>query len=158
PGAEIHYTLDGTDPSPISPFYTGPFVVLECVRVRARGFKSGLRPSPIAKADFTIDTGPGEGDGLIGTLYDNQDFTGTTVTRLDPTIDFDWGYGSPAPGIQPTYWSARWVGKVQPRCFGIYTFYVTPDDGARLWVNNRRLINQWNISLPVEYSNTIVLQ
>jgi hypothetical protein len=37
-----------------------------------------------------------DGDGLKGAYYDNQDFTGTSIVRVDPVVNFDWGSGAPA--------------------------------------------------------------
>src|SRR2546427_9392707 len=50
--------------------------------------------------------------GLTGVYYDNQDFTGTKFTRIDPTINFNWGYGAPMSGIAPDSFSVRWSGQV----------------------------------------------
>ena len=47
-----------------------------------------VRPNPV-----------GTGNGLSAVYYDNHDFTGATVSRVDPTVNFDWGAGAPAPGI-----------------------------------------------------------
>ena len=52
-------------------------------------------------ATYRVATG-GTGTGLSATYYNNIDFTGTTVTRVDPTVDFAWGTGSPAPPSAPT--------------------------------------------------------
>ena len=48
--------------------------------------------------------------GLTVTYYDNMDFTGPSVPRIDSTIDFDWGNGSPDPAIGVDTFSARWTG------------------------------------------------
>ena len=48
-------------------------------------------------ATYRVATG-GTGNGLSATYFNNIDFTGTTVTRVDPTVDFVWGSGSPAAG------------------------------------------------------------
>ena len=45
PGAEIRYTLDGSEPSKDSPLYTLPFMVGESCRIWARAFKEGMEPS-----------------------------------------------------------------------------------------------------------------
>src|SRR4030095_316261 len=50
---------------------------------------------------------PGNGDGLLGVYYDNIDFTGLSITRIDPIIAFHWGGGSPDPAIEPDTFSVR---------------------------------------------------
>ena len=67
------------------------------------------------------------------------------MTRIDPTIDFDWGnQGSPAPGISGSTWTASWQGQIQAANYtGQYTFYLTSDDGARLWINGQPVIDSW---------------
>ena len=32
--------------------------------------------------------------------------------------------------------SVRWQGKVKPQFAEVHTFYVSSDDGAKLWVDN----------------------
>lgn len=46
PGVEIRYTLDGSDPLPDSPLYTGPVPVLGEATLRARAFRPGLSRLP----------------------------------------------------------------------------------------------------------------
>ena len=100
---------------------------------------------------------PGTGTGLSATYYNNTDFTGVTVTRVDPTVDFDWGSGSPAPAIGANTFSARWTGQVEAQFSGVYTFYTQSDDGARLWINGQPIINNWSDRAPTESSGTIQL-
>lgn len=78
--------------------------------------------------------------------WNNVDLEGDPVhTRMEEPlqIDYDWGGGSPVPGIvNEDNFSARWTRSVnlQP---GTYRFTVTSDNGARLWVNNQLIINEW---------------
>ncbi len=97
------------------------------------------------------------GTGLQATYYNNMDFTGTSITRIDPTINFNWGNGSPSTSIQADTFSASWIGQVKPKTTGTYTFYTNSDDGVRLWVNGILLINKWNNQATTEYSGTIQL-
>jgi glucose/arabinose dehydrogenase len=107
-------------------------------------------------ATYRVATG-GTGSGLSATYFNNIDFTGTTVTRLDPTIDFVWGSGSPASSIGADTFSARWTGQVEPQFTGTYTFYTQSDDGIRLWVNGQQLINNWTNHATTENSGTIAM-
>jgi hypothetical protein len=81
--------------------------------------------------------------GLAATYYDNIDFTGSTVSRVDTTVNFDWGSGSPSPSIGSDTFSARWLGTVQAVSTGTYAFRTYTDDGVRLWVNGQKLIDNW---------------
>ncbi len=99
----------------------------------------------------------GNGTGLSATYYDNKDLTGTTLNRVDPTIDFLWGYGSPASSIGINTFSARWTGLVQAQFSETYTFTTNTDDGVRLWVNGQKLIDKWINQSPEDYSAQITL-
>ncbi|MEV0151184.1 MULTISPECIES: PA14 domain-containing protein [unclassified Nonomuraea] len=81
--------------------------------------------------------------GLSATYFDNADLTGASVTRVDPTVNFDWGSASPDPAIGADTFSARWSGKVVADKAETYTFITTSDDGVRLWVDGRLLIDAW---------------
>jgi glucose/arabinose dehydrogenase len=96
----------------------------------------------------------GTGDGLSGQYYDNINFTGTSITRVDPQVNFNWGLGSPDSRIQPDTFSARWSGQVQPRYTDDYTFFTTADDGVRLFVNNQLVIDQYRDQPPTTFNST----
>ncbi len=54
-GATVRYTLDGTDPSASSAVYTAQFPISEATTVKAVAFKEGMKPSEIARADYTFN-------------------------------------------------------------------------------------------------------
>jgi hypothetical protein len=99
----------------------------------------------------------GNGTGLSGNYYNGQNFETPVFSRLDPTINFDWGNGSPGTGINNDGNSIRWLGKIEPRYSGAYTFYITSDNGRRLWINNQLVIDKWLNDWDIEYSGTITL-
>jgi PKD repeat protein len=96
--------------------------------------------------------------GLKGVYFDDVNFTGASVTRVDPSVNFDWGKGSPATGIAPDTFSVRWTGDVQARFSETYTFIVRADDGIRLWVNGVLVIDNWTTRGRPENRGTIALQ
>ena len=98
-----------------------------------------------------------EENGLVATYYDNQDFTGTVLQRVDQEVNFQWGSGSPDPSIGPDSFSARWEGRLQAPTTGTYTIYTRTDDGVRLWVDDQLLVDVWEPQSPTEWSNTISL-
>lgn len=80
--------------------------------------------------------------GLLATYFNNRDFTGTRVDRIDPTVNFDWKLGSPSPKIGADTFSERWTGKVQTLAAGTYTFRIESTGGARLRIGDTWIINQ----------------
>ncbi|HEY1381624.1 MAG TPA: PA14 domain-containing protein, partial [Gemmataceae bacterium] len=112
----------------------------------------------ISTVSVTVNSIPtGTGTGLRGVYFDNIDFTGTSVSRTDPTINFNFGAGSPDPAIGADTFSVRWTGFVQPRYTGTYTFSTTTDDGVRLSVNGQLVIDHFVDQSSVTWSGTIAL-
>ena len=100
------------------------------------------------KATVTLPAGSAttlviDQQGLSATYFDNADLTGATVTRIDPTVNFDWGSAAPDPAIGADTFSVRWTGKVVADKAETYTFVTTTDDGVRLWVDGKPLIDNW---------------
>ncbi|GAA2721891.1 PQQ-dependent sugar dehydrogenase [Cellulomonas aerilata] len=95
--------------------------------------------------------------GLQAEIFDTADLTGSSVTRLDRTVDGTWHTGSPDPAIGPDTFSIRWSGTVLPRHSQRYTFSTTSDDGVRLWVGDRLVIDQWNRHSARVDSGTVAL-
>ena len=81
--------------------------------------------------------------GLFGEYFSTIRMTGLALTRVDPQVNFSWGQGSPDLGVAENNFSVCWTGFVTPVQGGVYTFYVTADDGIRLYVDEVMLVNQW---------------
>lgn len=76
--------------------------------------------------------------------WNNMTLSGApTITRGEADINWDWGTGSPQGGIQADHFSARWQRYFDTSA-GTYRFTATSDDGIRIYVDNRLILNQWN--------------
>ena len=92
-----------------------------------------------------------------GEYYNNSSLEGTAhTTRSDARINFDWGYESPLTGLNQDGFSVRWSRSLQLPA-GDYRFTATVDDGVRLLVGNRTLIDAWQVQTATEYSQIIYL-
>ena len=96
--------------------------------------------------------------GLRGTYCSTMEFGGTLIERVDPQINFDWKHDSPMPGIPPDRFSIRWEGDIETLNAGTYTFHVRSDDGARLFVDNRLLMDNWRPQAARDNSVSIELE
>jgi hypothetical protein len=85
----------------------------------------------------------GSAHGLLGTYYASTTFDTPRVVRLDSVIDFNWHQGAPATGVPRDGFSVRWIGEVEAPASGLFTFHVRSDDGARLWVDGHRVVDDW---------------
>ncbi|MCL6597644.1 MAG: IPT/TIG domain-containing protein, partial [Alicyclobacillus macrosporangiidus] len=130
-------------------------------------------PAGTGTVDVTV-TGPGgtsatvPGDrftyqyvpGWLGQYFYGEDLTNLRLTRVDPQINFDWGYNgylSPLGAGNP--FSVRWTGYVVPEVSGDYIFATYSDDGVRLWVDNGLVIDNWTYHGPAyNYSNPVHLE
>ena len=64
--------------------------------------------------------------------------------RIDATLDFEWGDGSPVDGVAPDRFSIRWTGWIDPPESGMYTLITETDDGVRMWVDDVVVIDDWH--------------
>ena len=95
-------------------------------------------------ADEPTAVGPaGNGAGLAASYYNNTTLSGSAAAERQEAVDFDWGTGRPAPGVNSNNFSVRWVGSVLPPSTGTYRFQTVSDDGVRLWVNGVAVIDNW---------------
>jgi tartrate-resistant acid phosphatase type 5 len=97
-------------------------------------------------------------NGLNATYFNNSDFTGSTVKRIDSTIAFTWRGASPTSGISGTTFSVRWNGLVKPYTDETYTFIAKHNDGVRVWVNGKLLIDSWKSQATTTHTGTISLR
>ncbi|MGC8865121.1 MAG: alpha-L-fucosidase [Bacteroidales bacterium] len=67
--------------------------------------------------------------------------------RIDSLIYFDWVRNSPGFPIIEDHFTAEWKGFLFPPITGTYLFSVECDDGMRLWIDNKLVIDKWTQSI-----------
>ncbi|MEV7245232.1 PA14 domain-containing protein [Streptomyces sp. NPDC093248] len=120
---------------------------------------AGLAAAPSA----TAADDPVEVHGLKGEYYTQSapgafDFDQLKATGFDPELDFDSLESrlNSATGRSDDV-SVRWTGRIVPEKTGATTFSIIGDNGFRLWVDGRLVIDHWvddwdreQIGAPVE--------
>jgi beta-glucosidase len=92
--------------------------------------------------------------GLKGEYFGGREPAGDPLfTRIDAKIDFRWDRGAPtddllargeiAAGLPKDDYSVRWTGQLLPPVSGEYELTVAGDDGFRLFLDGRLLIDEW---------------
>ena len=89
-------------------------------------------------------TAPGGSNGLKAEYFNNQNLeSAPALVRTDQHVDFHWGDGSYAANGPVDHFSARWTGYFIPDKTADYTFYTNSDDGVRLYLDDERVIDDW---------------
>jgi len=123
----------------------------------SQGIKQGteqpLPPTPLPDSDMEI----GDGSGLKGDYYQGRRFDQFQFTKADPNVNFvftDLPDRSPSPKIPSgSDYTIRWTGKIATKYSETYTLYATADDGVRVWINHRLVIDDWTLHAATEFSN-----
>lgn len=102
PGANIYYTLDGSNPSEESLLYDTPFTIHTTTLIKAVGFKDEYLPSVITSARYIIEylqVATPVFSPLPGDYLDQQTITLTSATP-GTTIYYTLGGGEPTESSQ----------------------------------------------------------
>ncbi|NWK57247.1 glycoside hydrolase family 3 C-terminal domain-containing protein, partial [Verrucomicrobiaceae bacterium N1E253] len=86
--------------------------------------------------------------GLMGEYWNNKKFKGEPVERAPSlAINFRWGkamFGLPSvPNMPTNNLSARWTGKFISPLTGKAKLGTCSDDGSRLWLDGKLVVDQW---------------
>jgi len=96
--------------------------------------------------------------GLTGTYYQGPSWRKQVLVRTDATVNFSWGSSAPAPSLVHHAFSVRWTGQITPQTSETYTFSTVADDGVRLWVGGKLIINDWQDQFATAARGSITLQ
>lgn len=97
-------------------------------------------------------------NGLIGSYFEGQSFAVSAIDRIDPVIDFDWQSTKPAGSLGPHDFCVRWRGGIESPVSGKIRFHIRSNDGVRLWVDERPVIDRWKTGTATEYWGEIALE
>ena len=88
--------------------------------------------------------------GFKGEYYQGRELQGEPSIRQDADINFDWAKG-PMSGFGPFNYSVRWTADFTTPKAGPYMFEVQSDDGCRLWIDDKKVVDAWTIHGSTKY-------
>lgn len=150
-GAQIRYTLDGSDPEVGSAPYPGPFrlpvteagKVVSAMAFLPDGTMSGVKRAHFARttlrgaAQFNDDVEPGLAyDYMEGEFNSVDELEHATVARSGTVRRVE------IPDLaREELMGLRLVGLIRVPRDGVYTFHLSSDDGSRLWISGSFVID-----------------
>lgn len=175
--SEIHYTLDGTAPTPESPRYTEPFTVDETTTVRAQAFCDGRPTSYVSGATLEkVERRQSEArpDGLVQGL-DYRYFERAARQRHQyaehwPLRQLAAGMAADeeadkagtvealtlAPAQRDELYAFVFDGYLEVPETGVYTFYIHADDGAKIFLGGEQVSDRMGQSPKTTTTTTRV--
>lgn len=122
-----------------------PVSVVQGIKERVGdGVKVVYAPWKSAVDGMELIQGTNFPEGLKAEYFDNTKLQGTPKVRKEEWVNFEPGNQAPDPFLPKSPLSVRWTGKLRPTVTGEYTFSFTSDDGCRLSIDGKMLINAWS--------------
>lgn len=164
PDARITYTLDGSEPTRTSTAYRGPITMTQTTTLRARAFQGDLASRETSDVYRLLRT-----DAPRPVAYEY--FEAPAESAAAPRWEMLPAFGSlrpirtgTAPEIglatierRPDQFAIRFRAKLRIDEAGTYMFHLNSDDGSRLFVGRRRIIDNDGSHGPIEVSGAIDL-
>ena len=169
PGASIHYTLDGSIPNEDSPIFAGPLIIdRSCtIQARAAGTLGHLSPR-IASMQVTayshqslhpaVQFVQAPDPGLRWTCYEAGWQTLDQLPGLASTSAGEIDSIDIAVRSRNEHVAVVFEGFLKVPTDGIYTFATTSDDGSRLSVHERMVVDNDGLHGMVQRSGLIGLR
>ena len=162
--AEIHYTLDGSVPKVTSELYTAPIHIKKSGILKMSSFcKNGLSSLPVA-VEFkkaVLSESAGKHPLKQGLAYDYFERFFVTTADLDVCKPLSSGLidqFSIKNAPRENYYGYRYHGYIDVPKDGIYCFYLISNDGSRLFIDGKELIENDANHGAVEEPGSVALK
>jgi beta-glucosidase len=141
----------GGGSSKVSPFYE--ISPLEALKQKigdkiklnfAQGITINGTIKPV-KPEFLYTDITGNENGLTGEYFTNKNLEGEPFkVRVDTIINFSWDWETPFADFPGDKFSVRWSGYLKVDKTDNYTIDVSSDDGVRLYLDEKLIIDDWS--------------
>ena len=153
--ASVSINVDSKSPSLLANSGSPPIINVEELVPGLPSYTGQYKAD--SAGNYTLAVMQLESGGLNAKYYDNQWLLDEpSIDRVDSTIHFNWGSGI-ITQFGRDYVSIRWWGKVRPLTSEPYTFYLSADDGVRLYIDHELLLDLWE-EHSVEKKTTVHLE
>ncbi len=163
PGAEIHYTTDKSEPDRSSPRYTQPLSITKDTTVKARAY-TGAAPSDLIAERRYRFTQPRQPEsptnlkpGLQVAIFEGQFKSTDDLLKSKPARTLTNPDFTKPANTRENDFALTYSGFIEIPKTGIWTFYTKSDDGSRLWIGDKLVVENDGLHGASERSGAIAL-
>jgi hypothetical protein len=154
--AEIRYTLDGNEPNKESKLYTKEFLLQKSAVVKARVFRGNQNAGFTKTSNIVFIDSLKNGLGYkyyVGSWNMLPDFAKLKPVKTGKVYKVGLNEFSDL-GNQ---FGIVFIGKIQIKLDGEYSFFLSSNDGSKLWIDNKEIIDADGLHGFGEISDQIFL-
>lgn len=85
------------------------------------------------------------GQGFDGEWFSDEELKTRVATQRTRELNFNWKGKSPLKELGDTHWSARWKATLTVPASGNYRFSGSGDDGIRVYLDGKCVIDDWGV-------------
>jgi hypothetical protein len=139
-GAEIRYTLDGSQPTENALLYTEPILLETNTTLLARAYKEKYHPSFSQSANiYFVDP---QTNGLRYALYEGAWTQLPDFTKINPVQSgTTYHFGLEKTNLFKYEFALVFNGFIEIKTKGKYTFYTKSNDGSQLFIKDKLVVN-----------------
>ena len=164
PSASIHYTTDGSIPTLESPKYDGNLVLTETTDLTLRVFRPTGKRSDIVKTHFEkteyspATTAAPSNPGLKATWHDFKGKTCSEIAAAPVKKTYRVEDVTIPKGVKSFIIGLTYKGYINIPEDGIYSFYLSSDDGSMLYIDGKQVIDNDGLHAPGEVTGQAALK
>ena len=164
PGAEIRYTLDGSEPDSLSALYRTPLRVDRSLTLCAKGFKAGAAPSQTLtlRAEKAVFLSPAAAaatvPGVRFAYYEGTFSKVADITRGKLVSTGVMAAPSIAEAPQEDHFGYVFEGLIRIPERGVWEFFTRSDDGSVLLIDGRKVVDNDSSHAAVTATGRVALE
>ena len=159
----VHYTVDGSEPTELSPRYLRPLRLAESTVVHARSVHDGKPVTEVARFEVKkVAPLPAHDAGVTSRGLERRIYKGIwdrlpEFSNQEPGQTDVVGTVTLKGGAAAEHSGARFIGWITLPADGIYDFALDSDDGSRLWIDNNLVVDNDGLHAPTMAKGTLPL-
>ena len=168
---QIQYTLDGTDPSIKSAVYSKPFIIHKSAFISARCFREGkpvsgtskknllkVTPYPASSIQYPSPSIQHQSPGIIFKYFEGEWDSIPDFSKLNPVKSGEINNFIFTPRNQDERFAFVYQGLILIPSTDAYAFYTESDDGSKLYIDDKLVVNNDGLHGLKEQEGAIALE